>query len=124
VSPLEQGVCAFYRFEKANYMPCESRKNGMTPESPSVKTLRNRLSASSFPAAQFFGRNGLSSDQNLTLSSHSDGYPTDAAGAALTFGHDVLKIAALSTFNQRQICIFRSRQDCLFLCFQKDRCCR
>ena len=73
----------------------------MTPESPSVKTLSNRLTVSAFPAAHFFGRNGLFSDQNLTLLSHSDGYPTDAAGAALTFGRDVLTMPAQSTVNQR-----------------------
>jgi hypothetical protein len=54
-----------------------------------------------FPQRNFIGRNGLFSDQNLTLSSHSDGYPTDAAGAALTFGNDVLNMAALLMFIQR-----------------------
>ncbi|MGD8338518.1 MAG: hypothetical protein PVG81_09630 [Desulfobacterales bacterium] len=96
----------------------------MTPESPSVKTLSNRLTVSAFPAAYFLGRNGLFSDQNLTLLPHSDGYPTDAVGAALTFGHDVLNMATLSAFNQRQIRIFRSRQNRLVLFIQIGRRCR
>jgi hypothetical protein len=70
------------------------------PESPSVKTLGNRLTVSAFLAAYYLGREWPVSDQNLTLLSHSDGYPTDAAGAALTFGHDVLTMPAQSTVNQ------------------------
>jgi hypothetical protein len=71
------------------------------PESPSVKTLSNRLTVSAFLAACYLGGNGLFSDQNLTLLAHSDGYPTDAAGAALTFGHGVLTMPAQPAVNQR-----------------------
>jgi hypothetical protein len=43
----------FLPVQKASYMPCESRENGMTPKSPSVKTISSRLTVPVYPAAQF-----------------------------------------------------------------------
>ena len=91
----------------------------MTPKSRSVKTISSRLAVPVFPAVNFSGSNSLFSDQNLTLLSHSDGYPTVGAGAALTFGHAVLTMPARPTYKQRQIRHFRSCQNYLVLCTRK-----